>query len=191
MRIYTSPYLELERDLELERRKVRDLHDASRERDKEYQKLKAQFDKIKRKALLSGDGKGVPMGVGLDGNAGGRIATAQNANLPFNVGAVVGEMQANGIQRTPLVARNGGGPFMPQNTMATNHGWNQPAVNQRRAFPANSHRTGSDRSESANEIENILLAGSNHREGVWQAADQSRGRLPMIQTTGNNRGLAT
>jgi hypothetical protein len=31
---------ELERDLELERRKVRDLQDSSRERDKEYQKLK-------------------------------------------------------------------------------------------------------------------------------------------------------
>ncbi|KAF9452186.1 hypothetical protein P691DRAFT_722507 [Macrolepiota fuliginosa MF-IS2] len=43
---------QLERDLELERRKVRDLQDASRERDKEYQKLKAQHDKLKRRALL-------------------------------------------------------------------------------------------------------------------------------------------
>ena len=34
---------ELERDLELERRKVRDLQEASRERDKEYQKLKVCF----------------------------------------------------------------------------------------------------------------------------------------------------
>jgi hypothetical protein len=32
--------IELERDLELERRKVRDLQETSRERDKEYQKLK-------------------------------------------------------------------------------------------------------------------------------------------------------
>lgn len=31
----------LERDVELEKRKNRDLQDASRERDKEYQKLKA------------------------------------------------------------------------------------------------------------------------------------------------------
>ena len=31
---------ELERDLELERRKVRELQEAARERDKEYQKLK-------------------------------------------------------------------------------------------------------------------------------------------------------
>lgn len=36
-------YEEFERDLELERRKVRDLQDASRERDKEYQKLKVRF----------------------------------------------------------------------------------------------------------------------------------------------------
>ena len=33
-------FAELERDLELERRKVRELQEASRERDKEYQKLK-------------------------------------------------------------------------------------------------------------------------------------------------------
>ncbi|KAJ7057128.1 hypothetical protein C8F01DRAFT_992082, partial [Mycena amicta] len=44
---------ELMRDFELERRKVHDLQEASRERDKEYQKLKAQLDKIKRKALLT------------------------------------------------------------------------------------------------------------------------------------------
>lgn len=35
-----STVAELERDLELERRKVRDLQEGSRERDKEYQKLK-------------------------------------------------------------------------------------------------------------------------------------------------------
>ena len=32
--------VELERDLELERRKVRELQETARERDKEYQKLK-------------------------------------------------------------------------------------------------------------------------------------------------------
>lgn len=35
--------IELERDLELERRKVRDLQDGSRERDKEYAKLKVRI----------------------------------------------------------------------------------------------------------------------------------------------------
>ncbi|KAJ7667741.1 hypothetical protein DFH06DRAFT_983031 [Mycena polygramma] len=34
---------ELERDLELERRKIRDLQDTARERDKEYQKLKVRL----------------------------------------------------------------------------------------------------------------------------------------------------
>lgn len=33
---------ELERDLELERRKVRELQEIARERDKEYQKLKVR-----------------------------------------------------------------------------------------------------------------------------------------------------
>lgn len=36
---------ELERDLDLERRKVRELQETARERDKEYQKLKVRcFD---------------------------------------------------------------------------------------------------------------------------------------------------
>lgn len=68
--------------MELERRKNRDLQDATRERDKEYQKLKVnsiyevtgvtdvvpkpllqvQYDKIKRKALLA------PNVGGQDGN---------------------------------------------------------------------------------------------------------------------------
>ncbi|KAF9495758.1 hypothetical protein BDN71DRAFT_1390782 [Pleurotus eryngii] len=39
--LLTNKVAELERDLELERRKVREVHEASRERDKEYQKLKA------------------------------------------------------------------------------------------------------------------------------------------------------
>ena len=35
--------VELERDLELERRKVRELQETARERDKEYQKLKVRW----------------------------------------------------------------------------------------------------------------------------------------------------
>ncbi|KAJ2926213.1 hypothetical protein H1R20_g10893, partial [Candolleomyces eurysporus] len=50
---------ELERDLDHERKKVRELQEAAREQNKEYQKLKAQHDKIKRKALL---------GVSVGGN---------------------------------------------------------------------------------------------------------------------------
>ncbi|KAI0068893.1 hypothetical protein BV25DRAFT_61365 [Artomyces pyxidatus] len=40
MSLLNSKVSELERDLELERRKTRDLQDAAREKDKEYQKLK-------------------------------------------------------------------------------------------------------------------------------------------------------
>lgn len=36
----TTTHKELERDLELERRKFREFQDAARDRDKEYQKLK-------------------------------------------------------------------------------------------------------------------------------------------------------
>ncbi|KAG8726112.1 hypothetical protein FRC12_023693, partial [Ceratobasidium sp. 428] len=43
----------IERDLELERRKTRDLMDVARERDKEYQKLKTQYDNLKRKTILA------------------------------------------------------------------------------------------------------------------------------------------
>ena len=44
---------ELERDLELERRKVRELQETARERDKEYQKLKVRcFDCSRRPFVL-------------------------------------------------------------------------------------------------------------------------------------------
>ncbi|EJD53762.1 hypothetical protein AURDEDRAFT_53520 [Auricularia subglabra TFB-10046 SS5] len=76
----------VERELEMERRKVRELQESSREKDKEYAKLKAslrslvisgsisqtslqnQYDKVKRKALmnpsaLSGGGHAEPVPV--------------------------------------------------------------------------------------------------------------------------------
>lgn len=113
--------IELERDLELERRKVREVHEASRERDKEYQKLKAniiitsrlhiarltkadlqaQHDKIKRKALLGPDSGGGPQGnIGFFTAEGypRHLPQNPNSNQPLNVGAVVGDMQANGVR---------------------------------------------------------------------------------------------
>lgn len=39
-------FSELERDLELERRKVRELQEGSRERDREYAKLKVTLVKL-------------------------------------------------------------------------------------------------------------------------------------------------
>ncbi|KAF7433338.1 hypothetical protein PC9H_005288 [Pleurotus ostreatus] len=183
---------ELERDLELERRKVREVHEASRERDKEYQKLKAnvvipsplrnaQHDKIKRKALLAPDSGGGPQGnIGFPGADGysRHLPQNPNSNQPLNVGAVVGDMQANGIQRTPLIARNGGGQYLQQTTAPANSGWGGNSQ-QRRPFPQAGYRSGtaSDRSESANEIENMLMSGGNvpaRREGGWGADTQRR-----------------
>lgn len=85
--------------MELERRKVHELQDSSREREKEYQKLKAQYDKAKRKSLLapntapSGQGGG---GVNMfdrppqDDHNKGRAG--------MDIGAMIGGMDANGVQ---------------------------------------------------------------------------------------------
>ncbi|KAG8818679.1 hypothetical protein FRC19_010402 [Serendipita sp. 401] len=43
----------LERDLELERRKNREQQDQLRDKDKEYGRLKGQYDQLKRKVLLA------------------------------------------------------------------------------------------------------------------------------------------
>lgn len=182
--LLTNKVAELERDLELERRKVREVHEASRERDKEYQKLKAQHDKIKRKALLAPDSGGGPQGnIGFPGAEGysRHLPQNPNSNQPLNVGAVVGDMQVNGIQRTPLIARNGGGQYLQQSTAPANSVWGGNSQ-QRRPFPQAGYRSGtaSDRSESANEIENMLMSGNvpARREGGWGADTQRRKSNP-------------
>ncbi|KAJ7781538.1 hypothetical protein B0H16DRAFT_1498731 [Mycena metata] len=85
---------ELERDLELERRKVRDLQDATRERDKEYQKLKTQHDKIKRKALLAPNAAATGVSSGEDPHT-NKLRAFSN---PVDLGAVVGGMEASGVK---------------------------------------------------------------------------------------------
>ncbi|TFY80277.1 hypothetical protein EWM64_g3732 [Hericium alpestre] len=176
---------ELEHDLELERRKVRDLQEGSREREKEYQKLKVQHDKIKRKALLQPD----PIGnagfafnpsanmdrMHADEHASRNRATfGGNCTNNVDIGAVVGGMEANG--RTPIVNRTGAS-FVPQ---AQN--WNQAQERnapQRQHFSAGdrSFRTNtiSERSDSAQEVENLLGSSSrphrrtsaSHHQAAW------------------------
>ncbi|KAH9482421.1 hypothetical protein JR316_0004521 [Psilocybe cubensis] len=91
---------ELERDLELERRKVRELQDAARERDKEYAKLKAQLDKFKRKTLLgpaSGNENATPAPNSFFDDQ--RTKPRQTGNTVANVSSVnsvVGGMESNG-----------------------------------------------------------------------------------------------
>ncbi|VDC06281.1 unnamed protein product [Peniophora sp. CBMAI 1063] len=65
---------ELERDLELERRKVRELAETGKTKDKEYQKLKAQHERLKHRTLISG-------------------SLNANAN-PSNAGGMVDSLQA-------------------------------------------------------------------------------------------------
>jgi hypothetical protein len=112
----------LERDLELEKRKGKDMHDQLRDKDKEYTKLKVrrfdltlhlltssqnQYDKIKRKALLT------PGALGPNGVEGNPIigltddlpaTTARHsipaglAGLGVSMGQVVEGMEANRVR---------------------------------------------------------------------------------------------
>ncbi|KAJ4472203.1 hypothetical protein J3R30DRAFT_3523872 [Lentinula aciculospora] len=169
---------DLERDLEVERRKVRDLQEATREREKEYQKLKAQHDRIKRKALLGPNltvnDHGPTNQISEDQRVGMRsFGTNVGNNVDF--GAVVGGMEVNGIQRTPVVNRAGTFP----NRIGTTDGWGQnasSALNQ----PQRTNRVGgthrqplgyaggyvSDRSDSATEVENFLIGGGGGQRPV-------------------------
>ena len=140
---HASPPTELERDLELERRKAAGLQDSLKDRDKEYQKLKvhrtappplpqrpdaatgdaqAQYDKIKRKALLGpnvvgGENAPVPGGA-TDAHlrVGERHVLGDQANKlrpgalfgpglgGVDVGAVVGDMEAHGVSLPPSLS---------------------------------------------------------------------------------------
>ncbi|KAJ7499204.1 hypothetical protein FB451DRAFT_29353 [Mycena latifolia] len=169
--LLSNKYAEIERDLELERRKVRDLQDAAREKDKEYQKLKAQLDKIKRKALLAPNAPAVP--AGDDPHNKRRAFTSNSVDL----GAVVGGMEACGIQRTPLVNRTSGASFalpshnnswapqqQQQHSVQNPSGRRAQSHRQPFAAPSQSERAyqsgnTSDRSGSANEVENMLMGG--------------------------------
>ncbi|KAF5393729.1 hypothetical protein D9757_000258 [Collybiopsis confluens] len=202
---------ELERDLEVERRKVRDLQDSMREREKEYQKLKAQHDKIKRKALL-GPNLGsndptfnAPINPPMENPRSGlrNFGIGSGHNVDF--GAVVGGMEAHGIQRTPIVNRASDFPNGQSDS------WNgyAPApvqVQHRPVRVGGTHRqpltmavsgsdrsyTGgyiSDRSESANEVENLLVGGGQRptrmpaTTGAWHAGPRAMHTTSRIRPT--------
>lgn len=100
---------DIERDLELERRKMAGLQDSIKERDKEYQKLKTHYDKIKRKALLApglGGNESTGLMAGADGYHADRVGLNEQQNkhrsgmafgATVDMGAVVGDMEANGV----------------------------------------------------------------------------------------------
>jgi len=189
--------------LEVERRKVRELQDASRERDKEYQKLKTQYDRVKRKALLGPNVKAqdTPAGVNALGATGGsridrqdsdeqlrrqRIGVPLGANVinNFDIGAVAAEMEATAVQRTPIASRAGSGGHQ--------NGWQQASFQrqptQRRPFAPGDRSLApsiSDRSDSGNEVEAMVLGISGRaRNGMgWTPQDakvRSSNRGPVI-----------
>ncbi|KAG6833812.1 hypothetical protein H0H87_011746 [Tephrocybe sp. NHM501043] len=192
---------ELERDLELERRKIRELQDASRDREKEYQKLKLQLDKFKRKALLAPQPSGHENIPGLAiGHHPNDDQQRQQQSRTFGMGigmnnvnlaAVVGGMEVGGVQRTPLVNRTM--PFAPQ--VQGNTTWGpQPhqghARNKSHRQPFNaptdrSYQSTTDQSDSANEVENILVSNHNnirgHANHGWSSTPQHAFR-PIHQT---------
>ncbi|KAH8118342.1 hypothetical protein DFH11DRAFT_1540541 [Phellopilus nigrolimitatus] len=146
----------LEKELELERRKLREMQDSARERDKEYQKLKNHYEKIKRKTLLAphsltNDGFAVP----LPSNNENQMMTDKHINKQrgnafanpggVNIGAVVGGMEANGIQRTPIRGGHHIPDWQPMSRHDAPTGMN-PLLGA----------SGSERSASADEVENIL-----------------------------------
>lgn len=206
----------MERDVELERRKVRELQDASREQNKEYLKLKVQHDKLKRRAMLSsntipagnvGNENGVlgnPIHIRLDDpHLKSRAFLGTNAGNSVDLEAVVGGMEASGIQRTPIVARTSGGQYLP--SPQRNNGWAQQQnagqtqgriTSHRQHFTTagtdRSYRSGdiSDRSGSANEVENMLINNLPRRSGVshggWATQPRSAQVFPVPSI--NRRG---
>ncbi|KAG8863835.1 hypothetical protein FRB96_007672 [Tulasnella sp. 330] len=137
----------LERDLELERKKTRELSDASREKDKEYQKLKNHYDSIKRKALLAPSNPQQSL-VGDQGGGGGGMDTMEldpsAVNRTRQIGAGIGSgvsmgdvvngMEANRIQRTPIRPAAGGGFSNPQQWQQPRQPSHQTQNQQRRPF---------------------------------------------------------
>ncbi|KAG8761429.1 hypothetical protein FRC14_003842 [Serendipita sp. 396] len=103
----------LERDLELERRKNREQQDQLRDKDKEYGRLKGQYDQLKRKVLLAPST--ITSAVAADNAAQLDDSTRQDdisrsrhdaiglaGFSTLTVNDVVNGMEAGGIQRTPL-----------------------------------------------------------------------------------------
>ncbi|KAF5321352.1 hypothetical protein D9619_001014 [Psilocybe cf. subviscida] len=159
---------ELERDLELERRKVRELQDGSRERDKEYAKLKLHFDKLKRKTLFGpGAGGNDANGTGasgmpqppipfLDDQRAKQRQHPSNQGLNANLTAVIDGMEANGVQRTPLVARPNGTAYMTNPQAQQSRG-----IPHRQPFPAYTTGTGDTSYISAHPTTKICTVLAN------------------------------
>jgi hypothetical protein len=173
--------------------------------------IKAQYDKIKRKALLAPNFGGPEMPAQQPDDGSHRTRPfGNNMGNSIDLGAVVGGMEANGvslpnfsswgrpahlhdqIQRTPIVNRNAQS-FPAQRGSGSSENWAQP-LNRGPPPPARmrppqplqrqpagqadrSYRSGatSDRSDSANEVESLLVGSyqpsrMNTGNGGWITA---------------------
>ncbi|THH10087.1 hypothetical protein EW145_g1563 [Phellinidium pouzarii] len=149
------------------------------------------YDKIKRKALLApnslaNDGFAAPMPVQNENqmiadrhsNKGWGNMFANSGAVNF--GAVVGGMEANGIQRTPIRGGGMNGNLISDWQPMTRH--DPPA-----GFNSFLAASGSERSASADEVENIL--GQSHQANRQYMrpsynAVQYTGRMMGVQPTG-------
>ncbi|KAI0829396.1 hypothetical protein BC628DRAFT_1131096 [Trametes gibbosa] len=203
--LLTNKLTDLERDLDGERRKSAGMQDSLKESEKEYHKLKAQYDKLKRKALLGGgvgtkDGGTLPLGAqslnmqerhdenGARMKQGMVFGAGIGGAGGVDVGAVVGNMEATGIQRTPIVNRTMGG-MQPGGGATT---WRQPqapiprhaaqrqpfSAMDQRSFRTSASTARSDRSDSTAEVEGLIAQTSgrhgmrNNPHGQWAIPQQ-------------------
>ncbi|KAH8106168.1 hypothetical protein BXZ70DRAFT_420922 [Cristinia sonorae] len=164
---------EIERDFDLERRKTTSLQDSLKDREKEYQKLKVLYDKIKRKALLAPGnfGQNEPFPPQVHHDVSDRHRTdPQSMKIPNSVpvDVVVGDMNANGIQRTPIASRTMQPPNrlgrLPPHPQRHNHQSQKqqgypPGMSEHRSY--RSFGSISDRSEE----ENTLTGDGRRRPG--------------------------
>ncbi|KAN0127082.1 hypothetical protein V8E53_015100 [Lactarius tabidus] len=158
---------DFERDLDLERRKNRDLMESSRERDKEYQKLKAQYDKLKRRALLAPTiGTNQP-GMNITGGP----------ELPPGVNA----MEMNG--RTPMANRSAGQFSTPagQPIWSSHSHQPQPQHGQQNPPPVRQPFVASDRS--------LHLSAASQHSNSTQEVEELLGSQGRMQRKTNYQGV--
>ncbi|KAI0366384.1 hypothetical protein BV20DRAFT_652995 [Pilatotrama ljubarskyi] len=213
--LLTNKLSDLERDLEAERRKAATLHDSLKESEKEYQKLKTQYDKLKRKALLGGavggkDGS-LPLGnQGLniqerhdDASARMRQGIAFGGGGGVDVGAVVGNMEAAGIQRTPIVNRTmAGGPIgmqsgggmaqwrQPQAPVARHAAQRHPFnTMDQRSFRTSGSTARSEHSDSTTEVENLIAHTGGRHGGRSNQGGGAQWSVPQHRIAGAQAAL--
>ncbi|CCO27562.1 hypothetical protein RSOLAG1IB_05586 [Rhizoctonia solani AG-1 IB] len=178
----------VERDLEVERRKCRDLAESSREKDKEYQKLKAcrlvlqsvshsygqkqsQYDALKRRTILTPD----TLATAAANEAAHQLAMNRTTSPAEHQGTgglrdIAGGMNANRVQRTPLrqaQAQLSGGGLIHQPTRAFSSASVGAGVPRRSATGAGSRAFQPNRTLSAS------ISGSDTDTGERRSVFQS------------------